>query len=432
MDKPLRIGILHYSCPPVVGGVEEILRQHALILQRSGQSVSILAGMGEIYTDIFPVCIEPLLGSKNASILKAHEECRGGDHKRLKRLTNRIYQILQNWSQELDVILAHNVLHMPFNLPLTLALHRMASSGRGPVIVSWAHDSPYLQPNYSEYLDNQPWNVLRRPHPNIHCVTISEARKRGFRELMGEVPWKVIHNGIDPATFFYLDPKSVKLAEELDLFGRDLVVVQPSRITPRKNLELSIHIIRGIKALGYNILFIMTGAYDPHEDRAVSYYRRLRYWIKELGMQDNIAILAEYRFSDRKKLVPDRIFIRDLYLMADLLLMTSKDEGFGLPLLEAGMIKLPIACAEIPPFLEVGEDVCFFHLDDPPLFIAGRIIEYLARTSTHKMFRRVMRKYVLDVVCRTELMPFLRDIIAQASSREGIAHRRDTKNADTK
>jgi glycosyltransferase involved in cell wall biosynthesis len=241
-------------------------------------------------------------------------------------------------------------------------------------------------------------------------VTISESRKHRFQKLYGDVLWKVIPNGIDPAGFFYLDEKSRRLAEELDLFGRDLVVVQPSRITPRKNLELSIHIIRGIKILGYNVLFIMTGAYDPHENRAISYYRRLRYWINELGMQDNTAISAEYRFRDGKKLVPDRIFIRDLYLMADLLLMTSKDEGFGLPLLEAGMIKLPIACAEIPPFLEVGREVCFFPLDEPPVAIAGRIMEYLSRTTTHKMFRNVMRKYVLEAVCKRELLPFLREL----------------------
>ena len=332
MDRPLRIGILHYSCPPVVGGVEEILNQHASILHRLGQQVSVLAGMGEPYTESFPVRIEPLLGSQNASVAKAHEQCRNKDYRSLKRLTNRIRNILQDWSQDLDVILAHNVLHMPFNLPFTLALRHLAASRVGPAIVSWAHDSPYFQSALPEYLNDHPWNVLRRSHPGVHYVTISESRKRMFTDLYGDVLWKVIPNGIDPRSFFYLDPISAKLAEELDLFGRDLVVVQPSRITPRKNLELSIHIIRGIKILGYNVLFIMTGAYDPHEGRTVSYYRRLRYWINELGMKDNIAILAEYRFSDRKKLVPDRIFIRDLYLMADLLLMTSKDEGFGTPM----------------------------------------------------------------------------------------------------
>jgi len=417
MDRTLNIGILHYSCPPVVGGVEEVLSQHTSILRRLGQSVSILAGMGEIYTDLFPVRIEPLIGSKNASILKVQEQSRNGDHKHLKRHTNRIFNILKDWSHDLDVILAHNVLHMPFNLPLTLALRRLATSGNDPVIVSWAHDSPYLQPNYPEYLNEHPWNVLKRPHPNIHYVTISESRRRLFTGLSGEVPWKLIPNGIDPASFFYLDPISIKLAEELDLFSRDMVVVQPSRITPRKNIELSIHIVRGIMNLDYNILFILTGAYDPHEEKAVTYYRRLNYWIKELGMQDNIAILAEYRFSDRKKLVPARNFIRDLYLMADLLLMTSKDEGFGLPIIEAGMIKLPIACTDIPPFRELGKDICFFRLDDHPFTIAGRIVEYLEHTNTHTMFRCVMKKYVLDVVCRKEIMPFLRNITSHADDK---------------
>ena len=55
MEKPLQIGILHYSCPPVVGGVEEVLSQHAAVLHSLGQSVSIFAGAGDVYTDSFPV-----------------------------------------------------------------------------------------------------------------------------------------------------------------------------------------------------------------------------------------------------------------------------------------------------------------------------------------------------------------------------------------
>jgi glycosyltransferase involved in cell wall biosynthesis len=104
--------------------------------------------------------------------------------------------------------------------------------------------------------------------------------------------------------------------------------------------------------------------------------------------------------------------------MADLLLMTSKDEGFGLPLLEAGLTKLPIACSDIGPFQEVGEGVCYFGLEEPPLSIAGRIVEYLARTETHQMFRNVMRKYVWDVVCKKDALPFLQQITAQAAGRK--------------
>jgi len=415
IDTSLRIGLLHYSCPPVIGGVEEILSQQASVFHRMGHSVSVLVGMGEVYTKDFPVRLELALSSKNDGILQAQEECKKGNQEALERPTKRIYRILKDWSLGLDVILAHNVLHMPFNLPLTLALQHLADSRNGPIVVSWAHDSPYFESNPPKYLNSPPWQILKRPHPNIHYVTISESRKKLFKKHCGEAPWKVIHNGIDPVLFFYLDPKSVMLSEELDLFSRDLVVVQPSRVTPRKNLELSIHIVREIMLLGYNVLFILTGAYDPHEKRAVAYYRRLRYWIKELGLQKNIAVLAEYRFGNRKKLVPDRVFIRDLYLMADLLLMTSKDEGFGLPLLEAGMIKLPIACSKISSFQEVGEGVCFFGLDEEPPSIAKRIIKYLSNTDAHRMFRNVMRRYVWDVICRKEALPFLREITSKSA-----------------
>ena len=96
-------------------------------------------------------------------------------------------------------------------------------------------------------------------------------------------------------------------------------------------------------------------------------------------------------------------------------LMTSRDEGFGLPLLEAGMIKLPIACPDIPPFMEVGRDICFFHLDDPPIAIAGRIMEYLGRTNTHKMFRHIMGKYILSEVCKNQLLPYLFKITGRAT-----------------
>ncbi len=419
MDRPLRVGIMHYSCPPVVGGVEELIKQHALILHRLGHSVSILAGMGDQFTEQFSVKIESILGSKHSQVLKAHKECENGDYRTLKRLTGRILKVLNSWAKDFDVVIAHNVLQMPFNLAFTLALRRYASMKGSTPLISWAHDSPFFQESVPEYLNKAPWNVLKRPLPCINYVTISESRRELFTEHSRQIPWKVVPNGIDPATFFYLDPRSVLLAEELDLFSRDLVMVQPSRITPRKNLELSIHIVRGIKLLGYNVLYIMTGAYDPHEARAVSYYRRLRYWINELDLKDNIAILAEYRFKDKTKLVPDRIFIRDLYLMADILLMTSKDEGFGLPLLEAGIAKLPIACSEIPPFKEIGENVCFFRTSDPPMFTAGRIVEYLSSTNTHRMFRKVMRKYVLSTVCRNVLIPYLYQVV---SGKAGNTH----------
>ena len=413
LEPPFNIGILHYSCPPVIGGVEEVLSQQAIILDRIGQSVSILAGMGKKFHENLPVRIEPLISSQNASIKKKLKQSKKGNLEALKKPTDQILNILRDWSKDLDVILAHNVLHMPFNLPLTLALRRLADTGHGPALVSWAHDSPFFQSSYPEYLDDPPWPVLREAHPNIHYVTISESRKQSFNEEIKGAGWTVISNGIEPSRLFYLDAVSIRLSEQLDLFSRDLVVIQPARITPRKNIELSIHIVNGLKKMNLDVLLVLTGAYDPHESRAPAYYRRLKYWINELGLTNNIALLAEMISEDKNNEAPGHAVVRDFYLMADLLLMTSKDEGFGLPLLEAGLLKLPIACSEIPSFLEIGKGVCFFRLDDPPLATAGRILEYLAHMKTHQMYRSVVANYVWDGVCKNQLMPFLREITSR-------------------
>ena len=74
-------------------------------------------------------------------------------------------------------------------------------------------------------------------------------------------------------------------------------------------------------------------------------------------------------------------------------------------------LQRPIACSEIPPFIEVGN----FGRDEPPLSITGRIMEYLGRTSIHKMLRNVMRRYVFDVICREQVIPFLGEISGQVS-----------------
>ncbi len=406
----MNIGIIHYSCPPVVGGVEEVINNQAIILKRLGNTVKVLAGMGGNISASYEIKIEPLISSNNKEIEKVHEEIKKGNLAPVLEISKNIFDIILKWAKQLDVIIAHNVLHMPFNLALTIALRNLADTQRVS-LVSWAHDSPYFYSNFPEFLEKQPWNILKAPHPFIKYITISESRKKLFEKQGMKVNWSVIPNGIDPVSFFYLSEKSMKLANELKLFDRDLVFVQPSRITPRKNIELSIHIVRGIKLAGYNILFVLTGAYDPHEKKAASYYRRLRYWIDNLDLSDNIAILAEYTFKDGTRLIPDRIFIRDLYLMADMLLMTSKDEGFGLPLLEAGMIKLPIACSKIPPFEEIGEDVCFFRLEDPPMITAGKILEYLSRINTHKMFRKTIKKYTLENICKDKLIPLLKKVV---------------------
>ena len=43
----MNTAILHYSAPPVVGGVEAVISAHAEVFQRNGYPVTVVAGRGD-------------------------------------------------------------------------------------------------------------------------------------------------------------------------------------------------------------------------------------------------------------------------------------------------------------------------------------------------------------------------------------------------
>jgi len=303
---------------------------------------------------------------------------------------------------------------MHYNLPLTYALHRLADSQQIKVI-SWNHDSPSFYDDFHINLNKKPWDVLRKYNPNIHYITISESRRHQFIELYGEdknLEVEVVPNGVDPFRFFRLDISSIKIIQENDLFNADFILAQPCRLHPRKNIELSLKVTRALHDQGINAHLLLTGAYDPHEEKTVSYYRKLKSLAKQLEVEKDVLIMAEYLFESGEKLRIDRKTIRDLYLIADILFMPSKQEGFGIPLLEAGMIKLPIVCSDIFPFLEIGKDnVCYFSLQETPVTIAAKIIRFMETLRPHQMYQRVKNRYVWDNIYNTKLMPALEKIM---------------------
>ena len=406
------IALLHYSCPPVVGGVEEIIRQQASLLNRFYHNVKVFAGDGGRFSDKCEIEINPLLGSRCRQVLEAHHMGREGQTEKMEALTEKIYGYLTKSLEGFDVLIAHNVLTMPYNLPFALALHRIGREEEIPVI-SWNHDSPYFYPDYPAHLDLFPWNILKRAYAGIHYVAISQSRRDMFSDLYGSGKrLSVIPNGIDPIHFFKLDPNTVRFIREQSLFESEFLMVQPSRLHPRKNMELSIRVTRALQDAGIKARMLITGAHDPHEEKSLEYYLKLKKMAKDLDIEDDILIMAEYRYASGESLSADRITIRDLYLIADILFLPSIQEGFGIPLLESGMIKLPVVCSDIPPFLEIGgEDVCIFDLNDPPEKIAQRILDFIRDLRPQKMFRKVIRDYVWDNIYHTRLLPLLNRVV---------------------
>ncbi|WP_273265471.1 glycosyltransferase family 4 protein [Flexistipes sinusarabici] len=404
----MNIALLHYSCPPVVGGVEEILRQQALLFSRNFNNVKIFAGTGSQFAKNIPVEINPLLGSQEKTVEMSVRMYLQGQKELFYNLKEKIKNYLLKSLEPFDLLIAHNVLTMRYNLPLTYAIHEIAEKNETEV-VSWNHDCLFFYKDSGRKFSHEIYKILRQFNKKLTYVAVSESRKKDFEKLYGKDDCvTTIPNGIDPKSFYELDDSSVKIIDERNLLKADFIMVQPSRLHPRKNIELSIKVTSELTKKGLDAILIVTGAFDPHEEGTRRYYNNLKQMINNYNIENNVIILAEYRLKSGELINSNRLNIRDLYLISDILFLPSFHEGFGIPLLEAGMIKLPVVCSDIPPFRTIGEDsVTYFKLDETPGNIADKIIEFLKNSSTGNFFRKVIKKYSWDNIYEKNLQPFL-------------------------
>ena len=104
---------------------------------------------------------------------------------------------------------------------------------------------------------------------------------------------------------------------------------------------------------------VVTGPLGPHNPANVKYFEKLAALRKELGLENVVCFLAELT----AEYIPDEV-ISDFYHLADALFLPSREEGFGIPILEAGLAGLPIFCSDIPPLAKPGRFEC-------NLFFAG-------------------------------------------------------------
>jgi glycosyltransferase involved in cell wall biosynthesis len=130
---------------------------------------------------------------------------------------------------------------------------------------------------------------------------------------------------------------------------------------------------------------------------------RLKSLRSELGLAGTAHFLAE--LSDAY--LPDQV-IADFYRLADALLLPSREEGFGIPLIEAGLARLPVFCADIAPLRALGGDqATYFSPDTDPHQVAALIAGRLSDDSEYQFAARIRRECRWEQVYAQKLAPLL-------------------------
>jgi glycosyltransferase involved in cell wall biosynthesis len=405
----MNVAILHYAAPPVVGGVEQTIYYHALELTRAGHAVRILTGSGAEFDPRVQVTVVPEFGSRHSEVLAVKQQLdQGQATPDFYALRDRLVSLLSDALAGVDALIAHNVFTLHKNLPLTAALYDYVTT-RLPghtAILAWHHDLAWDDPRYADDMhDGDPWDLLRTPWPRVTHVTVSASQQGQLATLYG-IPLEriaVVTPGVDPARFLHWTDTTRRLVDELGWLNADLLFLLPARLTRRKNVEMALHILAALRAQTHlDARLIVTGPPGPHNPANAAYLQSLLDLRRDLGLQDAAHFLYELNIT------PDDDTMANLYHWADALLFPSAKEGFGIPVLEAGLARLPAFCSDIPPLRETGNGSAhFFDLQGDPASIAAGMVQALERDAAHRLRRQVLSHFTWKRIVEERVIPLL-------------------------
>ncbi|MFE4469958.1 glycosyltransferase family 4 protein [Leifsonia sp. NPDC056824] len=215
-------------------------------------------------------------------------------------------------------------------------VHSPANVGplRAPVpVVLTVHDLlPFVHPEWvpGRYAGVLRWMIRRAARNAAEVVTVSEASRADIVRVLG----------VDPSRVTAIPLAGRATAQAATGSGaRDIVLTVGNRM-PHKNVETVFEAYARLAPAARPRLVVTGGAEgDP-----------LRLLAGRLGIAGDVDFVGWVSEAE----------LEALYARAALVVVPSRFEGFGLPVLEAMSRGAAVVCADIPPLREVAGDAAVF------------------------------------------------------------------------
>lgn len=256
-------------------------------------------------------------------------------HAMRQRLKKEIAEFVKKYS--IDLLVPQNVLTIPMNLPLGLALTEfIAETG----IHTLAHHHDFYWER-QRFMVNAIRDILDAAFPpslpSIRHVVINTPARQDLAQRKG-IAASLVPNVFDfdsepPAA----DEYSRDLREQIGLKPDDILILQPTRLVSRKGVEHAIELVRRLKEPRAKLVVSHSAG-----DEGLGYYQ----WLRDLAQYEGVDIrFVANRFSETRKHDEhgQKIYtLWDIYPHADLITYPSLYEGFGNAFLEAVYFRKPI------------------------------------------------------------------------------------------
>lgn len=252
-----------------------------------------------------------------------------------------------------DLLFVQNALAIPMHIPMGVALTDYIAETGIPTLAH-NHDLAWERERFA--ITCIPEILARCFPPNLPSVrhlVINSLAQRALRERKG-IEAILFPNIFDFATAAPgLSAFNADLRRALGLGDDQLFILQPTRVVPRKGIELAIELVRRLREPGKRTrlggkeaVLVIT---HPAGDEGLDYLERVRARAQATGVP--LLYAADWFASERGWRNGRKIYsLWDAYVHADFVTYPSFIEGFGNALLEAIYFRLPVLVNRYPVY----------------------------------------------------------------------------------
>ncbi|MBC8076386.1 MAG: glycosyltransferase family 4 protein [Chloroflexales bacterium] len=251
-----------------------------------------------------------------------------------ERLKEQLYTFIRQFN--LQLLIPQNALAIPMNVPLGLAITEVIAETNIPTI-GHHHDFSWERARFAVNAAEDYLNAAFPPTlPAIRHVVINSFAARQLAMRCGTsstlIPNVMPFDTAPPAGDGYANP----LRADLDIDPDDLLILQPTRVVPRKRIERAIELAARLQRPCTVLISHDSG------DEGDEYVAYLRAYAELLGVR---TLFGSEMMGQTRGTTPDgrRIYsLADAYQQCDLVTYPSSLEGFGNAFLEAIYYRKPI------------------------------------------------------------------------------------------
>jgi glycosyltransferase involved in cell wall biosynthesis len=250
-------------------------------------------------------------------------------------LKRTLYDFVERFS--IDIMIVENALCIPMHIPLGVALTHFIAETEFPVIAHH-HDFYWERDRFKVNAVSDFLEMAFPPRlPTIQHVTINSAAQQDLAHRKG-VPSILVPKVLDfenPAPG--IDEFNMDFRERIGLTPEDILVLQPTRVVPRKGIEHAITLLGQLGDERMKLIVTHASGDEGYEYQSTLIEMAVHHGV-DLRFVDDIV-------GDTRKMNEDggkRYSLWDTYPHADFVTYPSLYEGFGNALLEAFYFKKPV------------------------------------------------------------------------------------------